>query len=178
MASHRFLISSLGIACLLTVCPSRLQAEQFVLFDATFTYTKEDADNSKPSKSHYYLKGDMINPDRPKDWTQPIDYRNGTIHIRTEVIEKPAGGEPTTWTICYIPNKGQKNGYGCTGTVLFRDVGFTNKMFQCDPFGKTIPSCGPKASSRWTWSSKTAVAGQDMPTSEQTTRSSSPQKCG
>ena len=43
-----------------------VRAEQFVLFDVTFTYTKEDADNSKPSKSHYYVKGDMLNPDRPQ----------------------------------------------------------------------------------------------------------------
>ena len=71
-------------------------ASQFVLFDVTFGYTKEDADNSKPSKSHYYVKGDLINPDRPRDWTSPVDYRNSTVHIRTEVIEKPAGGFPTT----------------------------------------------------------------------------------
>jgi hypothetical protein len=98
-------------------------AEQFVLFDVTFTYTKEDADNSKPSKSHYYVKGDLINPNRPIDWTAPVDYRNGTVHIRTEVLEKPAGGERTTWSLCYIPNKGQKGGYGCTGTVVYRDPG-------------------------------------------------------
>ena len=39
-----------------------LPAAQFVLFDLTFTFTKEDADNSKPSKSHYYVKGAAINP--------------------------------------------------------------------------------------------------------------------
>jgi len=38
----------------------------------------------------------MLNPDRPKDWTKPVDYRNGTVHIRTAVLEKPPGGEPTT----------------------------------------------------------------------------------
>jgi hypothetical protein len=62
-------------------------------------------------------------PKRPRDWTAPVDYRNGTVHIRAEVIEKPAGGEPTTWTLCYIPNKGKGNGYGCTGTILYRDKG-------------------------------------------------------
>jgi hypothetical protein len=103
--------------------PAASKAEQFVLFDVTFTYTKEDADNSKPSKSHYYVKGDRLNADRPKDWTQPIDYRNGTVHIRLEVLEKPPGSEPTTWTLCYIPNKGQKNGYGCTGTGVYREKG-------------------------------------------------------
>jgi hypothetical protein len=110
-------------ACLAALSADRAAAEQFVLFDVTFTFTKEDADNSKPSKSHYYVKGDLINPDRPKDWTQPVDYRNGTVHIRTEVLEKPAGGEPTTWSLCYIPNKGRKNGYGCTGTVVYREAG-------------------------------------------------------
>jgi hypothetical protein len=110
-------------AILQTVDLPRCCADQFVLFDTTFTYTKEDADNSKPSKSHYYVKDKMLNPNRPKDWTSPVDYRNGTIHIRTEVLEKPAGGEPTTWSICYIPNKGQKNGYGCTGTTVYRDAG-------------------------------------------------------
>ena len=63
------------------------RAEQFVLFDVTFTYTKEDADNSKPSKSHYYVKGDQLNPNRPKDWTSPVDYRNGTVHLRCEVLD-------------------------------------------------------------------------------------------
>ena len=100
-----------------------VKAQQFVLFDATFTFTKEDADNSKPSKSHYYVRGKMLNADRPKDWTTPVDYRNGTVHIRAEVIEKPAGGAPTTWTLCYIPNKGQKAGYGCTGTEVYKEKG-------------------------------------------------------
>jgi hypothetical protein len=103
--------------------PAAIRAEQIVLFDVTFTFTKENADNSKPSKSHFYVKGDMLNSDRPKDWTHPVDYRNGTVHIRAEVIEKPAGGAPTTWTLCYIPNKGQKNGYGCTGTGIYREPG-------------------------------------------------------
>ena len=112
-------LGMLGLAAL----PACSRAEQFVLFDVTFTFTKADAENSTPNKSHYYVKGPLINPDRPKDWTTPVDYRNGTVHIRAEVIEKPAGGENTTWTLCYIPNKGQGNGYGCTGTGLYREKG-------------------------------------------------------
>src|SRR4029077_16718798 len=107
----------------LLAMPAPCRGDQFVVFDVTFSFTKEDAENSTPSKSHYYVKGDLINPDRPKDWTSPVDYRNGTVHIRTEVLEKPEGGEPTTWSLCYIPNKGQKNGYGCTGTVLYKKEG-------------------------------------------------------
>src|SRR5262245_10717725 len=112
---------------ILIAAQAAAQAEQFVLVDVTFTFTKEDADNSKPSKSHFYGKGDVLNANRPKDWTAPVDYRNGTVHIRAEVLEKPAGGEPTTWTLCYIPNKGQKNGYGCTGTDLYREKGVYEK---------------------------------------------------
>ncbi len=102
-------------------------ADQFVLFDETFTFTKKDADESRPSKSHYYVTGAKINPDRPKDWTAPVDYRNGTVHIRAEVIEKPEGGAPTTWTLCYIPNKGRGNGYGCTGTGIYTEEGVYEK---------------------------------------------------
>lgn len=71
-------------------------AEQFTLFDVTFTFTKDDAFNSKPSQSHYYVKGDRLNPERPNDWTAPLDFRNGTVHVRLEVLDKPAGSQPTT----------------------------------------------------------------------------------
>lgn len=125
--------------CVLLLIASALssslaRAEQFVLFDVTFTFTKADADNAKPSKSHYYVKGAMLNPNRPRDWTAPVDYRNGTVHIRAEVIEKPAGGEPTTWTLCYIPNKGKGNGYGCTGTNLYREKGVYEKHVSMKSF--------------------------------------------
>ena len=101
--------------------------KQFVLFDVTFTYTKEDADNSTPSKSHYYVTGDMLNPNRPKDWTTPVDFRNGTVHVRIEILEKPAGNAPTTWSLCYFPNKGQGNGYGCTNTAVYTEEGVYEK---------------------------------------------------
>ncbi len=115
--------------------PGNLSNEkQFVLFDVTFTYTKEDADNSQPSKSHYYVKGDLINPERPRDWTSPVDFRNGTVHIRLEVLEKPPGQAPTTWTLCYIPNKGQGNGYGCTGTDLYTETGIYEKDVEMTSF--------------------------------------------
>jgi hypothetical protein len=117
------LLLASGSAALWASPPRR--ARQFVLFDVTFSYTKEDADNSKPSPSHWYVKGDKINPDRPKDWTSPVDYRNGTAHIRLEVLEKPEGGQPTTWNICYIPNKPnrEKGGYGCMKTETYREKG-------------------------------------------------------
>jgi MYXO-CTERM domain-containing protein len=114
-------LCSLALLGLLGAIPTPCMAEQFTLFDATFTYTKEDADNSSPSKSHYYVTD--LNPAQPSDWTAPVDYRNGTVHIRTEVIDKPAGNEVTQWVLCYIPEQGQGNGYGCTGTGTYTEEG-------------------------------------------------------
>lgn len=110
----------LGAVCLKA---SSARADQFVLFDATFTFTKEQADNSKPSPSHYYVRDKLMNAERPQDWTSPVDYRNGTAHVRLEVLEKPAGGEATTWSVCYIPNKGRDKGYGCFNTPVYKTAG-------------------------------------------------------
>src|SRR6478609_4055814 len=112
-----------GLLSLLLIAAASCSAEQFVLFDVTFPFTKADADNSKPSQSHYYVKNEKLNPERPKDWTGPVDYRNGTAHLRLEVIEKPPGGEATTWSVCYIPYKGQKSGYGCFNTPVYKEAG-------------------------------------------------------
>ncbi len=101
----------------------RTLAEQFLLFDATFDYSVDDAMTSKPSKSHYYVKGKMLNEERPQNWVSPVDYRNGTVHVRVEVLEMPKDAEPTTWSVCYIPNKGQKNGYGCLGVKAYGKEG-------------------------------------------------------
>ena len=123
----------LGVGIVIALS-TQLSAEQFVLFDVTFTFTKKDADTSKPSKSHYYVREPDLNPDRPRDWTSPVDYRNGKVHIRIEVTDKPTGDEPTTWTLCYIPNRGQKNGYGCTGTGLYRSEGVHERDVEMTSF--------------------------------------------
>jgi hypothetical protein len=128
--SSRAAIASLSapiavLALILTSTAGR--AEQFVLFDVTFTFTKMDADHSTPSQSHYYVRGKAINPKRPLDWTSPVDYRNGSVHIRTEVLDRPASGEPTQWSLCYIPNHGQGNGYGCTGNDPYKEKGVYEK---------------------------------------------------
>jgi hypothetical protein len=111
---------------MLWLAPAAGHAEQFVLFDVTYTYTQADAVNAKPSKSHFYVRSQM-NPMRPKDWTAPIDYRNGTVHVRTEVIDKPTGGVATAWTLCYIPYKGIGSGYGCTNTSVFTEEGLFDR---------------------------------------------------
>ena len=119
---------------LLLVSTTLCHADQFVLFDVTFTFTKDDAFNAKPNQSHYYVKGDKLNPERPKDWTAPVDYRNGTVHMRLEVLEKPAGGQPTTWSVCYIPNKGQNHGYGCIGTGAYNSTGIVERDIEMTSF--------------------------------------------
>lgn len=118
---------ALSLLALLLLLATPVFADQFVLFDVTFPFTQEDALNSKPNQSHYYVKEPDLNPARPKDWTAPVDYRNGTVHVRIEVLEKPPGSQPTTWSVCYIPNKGQGNGYGCTNTGVYKEKGVYEK---------------------------------------------------
>jgi hypothetical protein len=121
-------------AFVLTVAPRTSRVEQFVLFDVTFTYTKMDADNGSPNKSHFYVRDTagserpvalVLNRNRPTNWLTPVDYRNGIVHVRLEVIDKPAGSEITQWTLCYIPVRGVPGagGYGCTGTGTYREKG-------------------------------------------------------
>jgi hypothetical protein len=118
----------------LTIGAGISRADQFVLFDVTFSFSKDDADNAKPSQSHYYVKGDKLNAKRPKDWTAPVDYRNGTVHVRLEVLEKPAGSQPATWSVCYIPNKGLNHGYGCIGTDAYKETGVFEKDIDMTKF--------------------------------------------
>jgi hypothetical protein len=110
------------------------ESKEFVLLDVTFDYSKQDADTSTPNKSHYYVKDPVLNIARPRNWLWPVDYRNGTVRIRLEVLSKSAGGAPTTWTLCYIPNRGQGNGYGCTGTDIYREAGVYEKEVKMTEF--------------------------------------------
>jgi len=106
----RTIIASLpGSAVILFAFPSF--AEQFVLFDATFTYTWDMASKSSPSLSHYYVnEGNWLSKARPVNWLSPVDYRNGSVHIRIEVFEKPSNTQLTGWALCYVGNAGS---YGC-----------------------------------------------------------------
>ncbi|HEY0711419.1 MAG TPA: hypothetical protein VGF45_02005, partial [Polyangia bacterium] len=107
------------------------RAEQFVLFDATFDYTWEDAINAKPSKSHFYVnEGNFLNKDRPKNWLSPVDYRNGTLHVRAEVFSKPPGTQTTGWTLCYISS----GGYGCADTDYYRSTGVFEREVKMTSF--------------------------------------------
>jgi hypothetical protein len=100
-------------------------AEQLVLFDVTFTYTWEDAAGSSPSKSHFYVNdGNVLNTQRPDNWLSPVDYRNGSVHVRVEVIDKPPGDQTGYWSLCYVANQGS---YGCTNTGEYTAEGLYEK---------------------------------------------------
>jgi hypothetical protein len=105
----------------LALAPKSARAEQFVLFDATFTYTWDDAVNSSPSKSHYYVTdANWLSRSRPTNWMSPVNYRDGTVHIHLEVLEKPAGGQQAGWALCYVGNSGS---YGCPYTPYYTETG-------------------------------------------------------
>jgi MYXO-CTERM domain-containing protein len=118
-------VAALMAAAAVTFVAAESRAEQFVLFDATFTYTWDDAVNAKPSKSHYYVnEGNWLNKQRPVNWTSPVNYRDGKVHIHYEVLEKPAGTQQAGWALCYVANVGE---YGCPYTDYYKSVGVYEK---------------------------------------------------
>lgn len=109
------------VAGALWLLPSQARAEQFLLFDAMFTYTWDDAVNATPSKSHFYVtEKNFLNKSRPTNWISPVNYRDGKVHIRAEVIAKPPGTQQAGWALCYVANVGD---YGCPYTDYYTKVG-------------------------------------------------------
>ena len=113
-----------------------LKAEQFVLFDKVFTYEQKDA---VPTKSHLRVELNELSKETPKDWISPVNYAEGTVYIRCEVIDKAKGDEKTHWSLCYIGNKGQNgSSYAVatsphyTKTGIFEEVRDMNKLWQRD----------------------------------------------
>jgi hypothetical protein len=114
-------VASLALTGVMFAFGRDSRAEQFVVMDATFTYTWDMATNSRPSRSHFYVnENNFLTKTRPTNWMSPIDYRNGTVHIRTEVLEKPEGAQPAGWALCYVANSG---GYGCPYTNYYTAKG-------------------------------------------------------
>ncbi|HEX2876645.1 MAG TPA: MYXO-CTERM sorting domain-containing protein [Polyangiaceae bacterium] len=119
LARTRTGLAALAAGALVTLCPKASHAEQFTLFDVTFNFTWQDAINASPSKSHYYVKADKLNTQRPTNWIAPIDYRTGKVHIYLEVLEKPAGGQKQGWALCYVGG----GSYGCPYTKYYTEKG-------------------------------------------------------
>ena len=85
-------IGVLVALAVLMSCPNA-RAEQFVLADVMYTHSTETT-----SDSHYYP---TLPAETPDDWTEPVDYANGSVHIVLDVLTKPAGGAPTKLQICF-----------------------------------------------------------------------------
>jgi len=85
MTSHVFTragLAAMAAGALVTLSPKPSHAEQLTLFDVTFNFTWDDAINAKPSQSHYYVKSDKLNAQRPTNWLAPVDYRTGKVCTR------------------------------------------------------------------------------------------------
>ncbi len=121
----RTALLALAAGSLITLSARPSRAEQFVLFDQTFTMTWEDAINSTPSKSHHYVKANSgLNAQQPTNWVSPVDYRNGKVHIHLEVLDKPEGGQKQGWALCYV---GKAGSYGCPYTDYYTEEGVYDK---------------------------------------------------
>lgn len=92
--------SALLVLAALAAAPVR--AEQFVLADVSYTHSAETTQDS-----HYYPE---LPADTPRDWTKPVDYAHGSVHVVLDVKTKPAGDAPTKFQLCF---EGTPS-YGCT----------------------------------------------------------------
>jgi uncharacterized protein (TIGR03382 family) len=93
---------SFWVAVMVCGASSVARADQFTLVDVSYTHSAETT-----SDSHYYV---MLPADTPKDWTSPVDWSNGSVHLIVDVKTKPAGGAKTKMQVCFEGTPA----YGCT----------------------------------------------------------------
>lgn len=72
---------------------SLAHADQLVLVDIDYTHSSETTRDS-----HYYPK---LPDATPADWTSPVDYAHGSVHLELDVKTKPEGGAPTKYQLCF-----------------------------------------------------------------------------
>jgi hypothetical protein len=77
---------------LLMAAPRRAHAEQFLLLDLTY-----EATSANTKDSHYNAKPAA---GIPANWRSPINYANGSAHVRFEVLSKPSTVK-TLYNICF-----------------------------------------------------------------------------
>jgi hypothetical protein len=87
-------------ACLLAFAATA-HADQFIVADETYTHSGQTT-----SDSHYRVAPTAATP---KDWTKPLDWSKGSVHVLLEVKTKPTN-TPTKFQICF---EGSPN-YACT----------------------------------------------------------------
>lgn len=87
MAALRFLLT---VSCVLA-CSLRARADQVTLVDEAYTHSAMNT-----SDSHY-----RVTPKPgPKDWTKPVNYAGGSVHMLLEVKTKP-GDAQTRFQVCF-----------------------------------------------------------------------------
>jgi hypothetical protein len=88
MAALRFLLTA---SCVLA-CSLRARADQVTLVDEAYTHSAMNT-----SDSHYRV---TPKPGTPKDWTKPVNYAGGSVHMLLEVKTKP-GDAQTRFQVCF-----------------------------------------------------------------------------
>ncbi len=78
------------------------RATQFVVADATYTHSAQTT-----TDSHYRV---VPASGTPANWVSPVDYSNGSAHVRLEVKTKPNLTTETCFQVCFEATQN----YGCT----------------------------------------------------------------
>lgn len=97
----------LAVLLLVAAAPGAAWAEQFVLVDLAYTHDRTSHKVVKPAAG------------APSNWRTPVNYAEGTAHVRVEVMTKPS---PTVvnYEICFISGAPINGGYyGCLGARRF-----------------------------------------------------------
>jgi hypothetical protein len=89
-----------SLIALISLAPAA-HAEQLVVAEAEYTHSAQTTKDS-----HYRVEPSA---ETPPDWTQPVDYAHGSVHVRLEVQTKPSD-TPTRYQICFE----MKQNYCCT----------------------------------------------------------------
>jgi hypothetical protein len=110
------------LALLLSLSVSAVRAQdQLELVDVTYTATAENTDDSR-----YDLEPSA---DVPDDWTSPVDYAGGSVHVRAEVLDKPSD-DLTNLNICLEGAPGET--LSCLPYLVYTEPGVYEDTFPFD----------------------------------------------
>lgn len=94
----------LAVLCLAAWAgPAAVRAEQFVLFEATATFPSRNYPGAGPA--FYRLR---MKPEVPTNWAEPVNFKDGTCHIRYEILEKEEPGR-IRYQVCWFGAHGLKH---------------------------------------------------------------------
>ena len=101
MSRRSAIFPALGACVALALAAPSACAQQIVVAEAEYTHSAQTTKDS-----HFRVKP---TPETPADWTSPVDYAHGSVHVRLEVKTKPSD-TPTRYQICFE----MKQNYCCT----------------------------------------------------------------